>query len=55
MKIDECTKAGCSGPGIVKTNQDAYFVKENFLKIVNIIILEYVMGMVNKDMLYQIM
>ena len=32
IKIDECTKAGCSGPGIVKTNQDAYFVKENFLK-----------------------
>ena len=31
MKINECTKAGCSGPGIVKTNQDAYFVKENFL------------------------
>ena len=32
IKINECTKAGCSGPGIVKTNQDAYFVKENFLK-----------------------
>ena len=32
LKINECTKAGCSGPGIVKTNQDAYFVKENFLK-----------------------
>ena len=32
MKIDVCTKAGCSGPGIVKTNQDAYFIKENFLK-----------------------
>ena len=31
IKINECTKAGCSGPGIVKTNQDAYFVKENFL------------------------
>ena len=31
MKINECTKAGCSGPGMVKTNQDAYFVKENFL------------------------
>ena len=32
IKINECTKAGCSGPGIVKTNQDAYFVKDNFLK-----------------------
>ena len=32
IKINECTKAGCSGPGVVKTNQDAYFVKENFLK-----------------------
>ena len=32
IKINECTKAGCSGPGIVKTNQDSYFVKENFLK-----------------------
>jgi serine/threonine protein phosphatase PrpC len=32
IKIGSCTKAGCSGPGIVKTNQDAYFIKENFLK-----------------------
>ena len=32
IKISSCSKAGCSGPGIVKTNQDAYFVKENFLK-----------------------
>ena len=32
IKISSCTKAGCSGPGIVKTNQDAYFIKENFLK-----------------------
>jgi serine/threonine protein phosphatase PrpC len=31
IKINECTKPGCSGPGIVKTNQDAYFVKQNFL------------------------
>jgi len=31
IKIGSCTKAGCSGPGIVKTNQDAYFIKENFL------------------------
>ena len=32
IKICSCTKPGCCGPGIVKTNQDAYFVKENFLK-----------------------
>jgi len=32
IKISSCTKAGCKGPGIVKTNQDAYFIKENFLK-----------------------
>ena len=32
IKISSCTKAGCSGPGIVKTNQDSYFIKENFLK-----------------------
>ena len=32
IKISSCTKAGCSGPGIVKTNQDAYFIKDNFLK-----------------------
>ena len=31
IKISSCTKAGCSGPGIVKTNQDAYFIKQNFL------------------------
>lgn len=31
MKINECTKAGFSFPGVVKTNQDALFVKENFL------------------------
>ena len=32
IKISCCTKAGCSGPGIVKTNQDAYFIKDKFLK-----------------------
>ena len=32
ITINECTKPGCSGPGVVKVNQDAYFVKENFLK-----------------------
>ena len=32
LKIGSCTKAGCSGPGIVKTNQDTFFIKENFLK-----------------------
>ena len=32
LKICSCTKAGCSGPGIVKTNQDAFFIKDNFLK-----------------------
>ena len=32
IKIFSCTKAGCSGPGIVKTNQDSYTIKENFLK-----------------------
>ena len=32
IKMCSCTKAGCSGPGIVKTNQDAYFIKDNFLK-----------------------
>ena len=32
IKIGSCTKAGCSGPGIVKTNQDSYFIKEDFLK-----------------------
>ena len=32
IKISSCTKAGCSGPGIVKTNQDSYFIKDNFLK-----------------------
>ena len=32
IKICSCTKPGCSGPGVVKTNQDAYFVKDNFLK-----------------------
>ena len=31
IKISSYTKPGCSGPGIVKTNQDAYFIKENFL------------------------
>ena len=31
IKICSCTKPGCSGPGIVKTNQDAFFIKENFL------------------------
>ena len=38
IKIGSCTKAGCSGPGIVKTNQDAYFIKEDFLKNSNNII-----------------
>ena len=32
IKISACTKPGCCGPGIVKTNQDAYFIKDNFLK-----------------------
>ena len=32
IKISSHTKPGCSGPGIVKTNQDAYFIRENFLK-----------------------
>ena len=32
IKISSCTKAGCSGPGIVKTNQDSYFIKDNFIK-----------------------
>ncbi len=32
LKISSYTKPGCSGPGIVKTNQDAYFIKEKFLK-----------------------
>ena len=31
IRIGSCTKAGCSGPGRVKTNQDAYFIKEDFL------------------------
>ena len=31
IRIGSCTKAGCSGPGIVKTNQDAYFIKKDFL------------------------
>ena len=31
IKICSCTKPGCSGPGIVKTNQDAFFIKEKFL------------------------
>ena len=31
IKIGSCTKPGCSGPGIVKTNQDNYFIKFNFL------------------------
>ena len=39
IKIGSCTKAGCSGPGIVKTNQDAYFIKEDFLKNSNNIFL----------------
>ena len=32
IKICSCTKPGCSGPGIVKTNQDAFFIKEKFLE-----------------------
>ena len=31
IKICSCTKPGCSGPGIVKTNQDSFFIKEKFL------------------------
>ena len=31
IKISSCTKAGCSGPGIVKQNQDCFFIKENFI------------------------
>ena len=31
IKISSCTKAGLSGPGIVKKNQDSYFIKENFM------------------------
>ena len=31
IKISSCTKAGCSGPGIVKENQDSYFIKDNFI------------------------
>ena len=31
IKICTCTKAGCSGLGIVKTNQDSFFIKEKFL------------------------
>ena len=32
IKICSCTKAGCSGPGIVKQNQDTFFIKENFME-----------------------
>ena len=32
MKICSCTKAGCSGPGIVKINQDSFFIKQNFME-----------------------
>ena len=32
IKISSCTKAGCSGPGIVKQNQDTFFIKENFME-----------------------
>ena len=31
IKICSCTKPGCSGPGVVKVNQDAFFIKDNFL------------------------
>ena len=31
IKICSCTKPGCSGPGIVKTNQDSFFIKNKFL------------------------
>ena len=31
IKICSCTKPGCSGPGVVKINQDAFFIKDNFL------------------------
>ena len=40
IKIGSCTKPGCSGPGIVKINQDAYFIKEQFLENEN----SYFMG-----------
>ena len=30
IKICSCTKAGLSGPGIIKPNQDSFFIKENF-------------------------
>ena len=32
IKISSYTKPGCSGPGIVKINQDAFFILEKFLK-----------------------
>ena len=32
VKICSCTKAGTSGPGIVKQNQDSFFIKENFME-----------------------
>ena len=31
IKIGSCTKPGCCRPGVVKTNQDNYFIKEKFL------------------------
>ena len=32
IKICSCTKAGLSGPGIIKPNQDSFFIKENFIQ-----------------------
>jgi serine/threonine protein phosphatase PrpC len=31
IKICSCTKAGLSCPGIVKSNQDSFFIQENFM------------------------
>ena len=31
LKIGSCFKPGCSGPGIIKINQDSFFIKEKFL------------------------
>ena len=31
MKIDSCTSAGYSSPGIQKTNQDSFFIEKDFL------------------------
>ena len=31
MKIDSCTSAGYSSPGVQKTNQDSFFIEKDFL------------------------